>query len=735
MSLFSSLERSAGAQFVSQSSRSRIRCRANSPAPIFQPSPSNTSLRSFQRRCRSLAMGTISDVFITSLLMASFCKEHTPYTRRFSSASKHTAATRLAPMQENPPEAETTETPFDSDCSKEISQADLPVRNGKHVGREPLSAGKHTIGKGSSAGERLTFRSLTGQCPPMDFKVDHEAYEEAKRFNHGDARTLFKFYIDALGEEEGTKCLQVVLSNPDREICMPRRRIKNRTRDAFEVHGVRAIVSLLNDEHSSNQIIFRAYKELPKPGVSYLSPHSRGLLLHRFAKPRQRRRVDVLRYLGLVDDMNEASLEMSPSLWTAAIHLAGKSYTTVKKTDLKSALGVWRRMEHQGFVDSTSVTFNILFDIAIKAGQFKVADKVIVEMESRGLDFSRFGRVAKIFLKGLQGDADGVRQAYHDFIEAGEIVDTVVLNCVMASLIRAGEYDAAELMYDRMKDVHQSQLQGGYDGPYPSASDNYVAYRKASAKLGRVLGMTAFLRDKLPQHHQALQSSLPLTPDAKTFHIFLSYHANQSGDLDRFMAMLEDMEDIFAIPPQGMVYIFLFQGFAVHGDKPHSEWTLERLRNVWRSFLRALYNSRAEVDAKTRTKRRKAKLSWDNPLTKSSSHTLDMTTDSHDELDSPFMTKLVDSQRRAMLDQDDMSSAHDDHDEPDGDWRYENTVYLGRKLIVSCLRAFSVCGGPDAVLDVWPQIDRLWKVQSLKEADMMAVRTVLRQLVPMNKIL
>jgi pentatricopeptide repeat protein len=394
-------------------------------------------------------------------------------------------------------------------------------------------------------------------------------------------------------------------------------------------------------------------------------------------------------------------------------------------------------MEYEGCLTSTSVSFNILFDIAIKAGQFEVADRIVKEMESRGLDFSRCGRVSRIFFYGLQRNADGVRQAYHDFVKAGEIVDTVVLNCIMASLIRAGEFEVAEQMYERMKDVHQNApkyLTG--EGPlsaYPSPSDNYVAYRKASKKLGRVLGVTAFLHDKLPDHHRALQAVLPLTPDAKTFYIFLSYHALVSGNLVRVMALLDDMEATFSIPPQGMIYMFLLQGFSIHGGKSRTMWTFSQLKGVWASFLRAMHDSKAEVETKQRTKHRKAKLVWENPL-KRPGYDYATETAMGCSAETTNRTALLDKEMGTNLNglnEDASPSSFADPDwgdEPDDDWKYENGVYLGRRLIISCLRAFSVCGGPEAVIEVWTQIDRLWRSESQKMADIIAVKIVLDRL-------
>ncbi|PGH36311.1 hypothetical protein GX50_00816 [[Emmonsia] crescens] len=727
MSFFNSLERTAGFRLVSQAGLFYSPSSTPRPMRAVQLPPSSYIPRTMRLQSYLTNRTPISDLFTNSLIMAGLCRDHSPRKRRFAKLSRHSSNAAIQPSQDIQAQEKATNE------SNNISGQTA----GPHQGNSLVSQ-ERTI----ESSVTVNHNSHPSTSPP-DFTIDRAAFRRAAASKLDNTKHLFRLYIETLGKKEGLKSLQVVLSNPAREICMPQRKQPERyLPDALEIHGVQRLVDLLNDERSSNQQIFRAYKELPSPGVLYLSARSRRLLLHRFASPPRRLRIHAERYLKLIDDMAEASLYISPSLWTAAIHLAGKSYTSVKKPDLRSSLGMWRRMEHEGSVPSSSIAFNILYDVAIKARQWKVADKIIEEMKARGLELSRFGRVAHIFSYGLRGDAEGVRKAYHEFIQLGEVVDTVVLNCVMVSLLRCGEQHVAEKMYERMKDMyltlkaqHPELLSSTV---YPSPSDNYAAYRKATKRLGRVLGMTTFLRDKLPEHHRALQRAMPLTPDGKTFHIFLWHHANVTGDLARVMALLEDMKVTFAIPPQGMIYIFLFHGFAAHGGKEGTQWTYKRLKGVWEHFLRALYHSKAELSAKRGTKCRREKFLWESPLTDkpdSSSRELE----GAEEVDESA-SKLMSHDTERGVNRAPSSNASHGHgppnpfeeDETDDDWRYENTVYLGRKLIVSCLRAHAACGGPDAVLDIWVRIERLWKPESQKKADILAVRAVLEQLVPID---
>ncbi|ODH46484.1 hypothetical protein GX48_07421 [Paracoccidioides brasiliensis] len=724
MSFFNSLERSKG---FSLSPAGLFYVPSPDPRPIhLLLLPSSYFPRTMRLQPYLTSRTPISNQFINSLVLAGLCREHSLWKRKFSRLSRHSSHTAAIQPSQNTPEQH--KVAHKSDL---VGQAAEPHHTKPLMPKEP--------GKEASIGTDHKFHTCT--LTP-DFAIDHASFKRAAASKLANTKHLFRLYLEILGKEEGLKSLQVVLSNPAREISLPQQKPRERYRpDTVEIHGVQRIVDLLNDENSSNQQIFRAYKDLPSPGVLYLSTRTRRLLLHRFASPPRRLPIHAERYLKLIDDMAEASFYISPSLWTAAIHLTGKSYTSVKKCDLRSSLGMWRRMEYEGLVPSSSIAFNILYDIAIKARQWKVADKIIEEMKARGLKLSRFGRVAHIFSFGLRGDAEGIRNSYYEFIRLGEVVDTVVLNCVMVSLLRCGEQHVAEKMYERMKDMYITLKEQNPEilgsSVYPSPSDNYTAYRKATKRLGRVLGMTTFLHDKLPEHHRALQRAMPLTPDAKTFHIFLWHHANVTGDLARVMALLRDMRGTFSIPPQGMIYIFLFHGFAAHGWKAGTAWTFKRLKGVWKHFLRALYHSKAELSAKRSVKSRREKFVWENPLTDkpySSSREPERAEQADDErAESGSHNKERASESQVhSLNPSNGNGSPNPFEETDDDWRYKNSVYLGRKLIVSCLRAHASCGGPEAVLDVWAKIERLWKPEMQKKSDILAVRTVLEQLVPIN---
>ncbi|KAI4131052.1 MAG: hypothetical protein LQ341_006398, partial [Variospora aurantia] len=253
--------------------------------------------------------------------------------------------------------------------------------------------------------------------------------------------------------------------------------------------------------------------------------------------------------------MKEASIPLTESEWNSAIAYAGRCFVRVEATEVESALHIWKEMEREAGVKSGVVTFNILFDIATKAGKHVLAEMVLNEMKTRGLAYNRFS----------------------DLVEAGQIVDTVVMNCVIASLIRAGEFPAAQQVYERMKGlVHRRTGQ-----PIPRSD------WRASRDMGRALDKASRTMRNDHQALQRLQAEQCLAPNLRTFCILLDHHVYVTGELRQVTALLEEMQ-MFDVPLHGRIYVRIFKGFTYHGGMKYTSWTRQRLESVWTSLLSIL---------------------------------------------------------------------------------------------------------------------------------------------------
>ncbi|KAL8753404.1 MAG: hypothetical protein Q9184_005432 [Pyrenodesmia sp. 2 TL-2023] len=335
--------------------------------------------------------------------------------------------------------------------------------------------------------------------------------------------------------------------------------------------------TILEDETSTHEQIYKTYSQLPSVGVKYLSHYYRQLLLHRLSVIETKSKTAMLRYLTLMDHMKEASIPLLQAEWNSAIAYAGRCYARVEASEVEAALRIWKEMEQEAEVKSGTVTFNILFDIATKAGKYVLAEMILKEMKTRGLEYNRFSYVSLIYYYGIKGDGGAIRKTYRDMVDAGQIIDTVVMNCIIASLLRAKELPAAEQVYERMK-----QLVYRKTGQFVPNSD-----WRATRDLGRALDNASRVMRNDKEGLQRLQAEQFLVPDLHTFFIFMDHHTSVTGELRRITALLEDMQTL-RVPMHGRIFVKIFKGFAYHGGVKYTSWTRQRLETVWTSLLSTL---------------------------------------------------------------------------------------------------------------------------------------------------
>lgn len=344
-----------------------------------------------------------------------------------------------------------------------------------------------------------------------------------------------------------------------------------------EWFAVKHLNGVLKDGGSSQELIWQSYSALPHPGVSYLPSRLRRLLFRRISVVERKSNETMLQYLSVVDDMKVANLPLTEAEWNSAIAFTGRCFASVSAQQVELALRSWKEMEYEAKIRSGNVTFNILFDIATKAGKFVLAEMLLKEMQARKLSVNRLARVGIIYYHGLRGDGNAVRRAYRSLVKAGEIVDTVVMNCVIASLIRAGEPSAADLVYERMKVMYASK----------TGSALPVHDWKAARDLGRILNRAARDLRHNPKRRQRIQDETCLAPNLRTYAIFIEHHVTDKGELLRIKTLLEEML-ILRVPMHGMIFVKLFKGFATHGGVRYTSWTRAALESVWAALLSAL---------------------------------------------------------------------------------------------------------------------------------------------------
>lgn len=345
-----------------------------------------------------------------------------------------------------------------------------------------------------------------------------------------------------------------------------------------EIHKtyVEKIEGLLKHEESSHEEIFSCYKRLPSPGVVYLSTSTIRTFLAHLSVVERPDVASMQRFLSILDDMKRAHIHITRTEWTSAIYFAGRCFGKVSDEEVQSALYLWRDMETRAGLRGGVVTLNVLFDVAVKAGKYTLAELFIKEMEARKLKPHRHFRISLLYFYGVQQNGDKIRQTYQQLVAAGDIVDTVVMNAVIASLIRAGEPTAAEHVFERMKRLHASKPK-----PMPSPR-NWRERRELGLQLtweGRKLTQLGEA-----DQHRELQDSSPIAPDARTFGLLIRHHASKTGNIDRIEALLREMlyKDV---PLDGTILIVILHGFSNFGGVRYSSWTLDKLERIWAGFV------------------------------------------------------------------------------------------------------------------------------------------------------
>lgn len=479
------------------------------------------------------------DIFLHALARASLCKKH---------ARPHSTNSRPHARLQRPDHSHNHTT-----------SRDVPPRPSKFSTNNATEHAANAI----AALPREELRSIVEL---YDYEFDTEPiYEQPRR------RTPIPVPVEDIPPQPQHQTLDASAPPPE-----PRRELPG---DALQYTiQIQHVIELLENQETPHDDLFEAYQALPDPRISYLDDVYIRKIMHHFSVVEFRTEQSMLRYLSLVDDLTAANIPMTTGEWNSAISFAGRWLRRVSDVQVETATQIWLRMEREAGVKSDNITFNILFDVAAKAGKFALAEMIMKEMITRGLPANRYFRTNKIYYYGIKRDGAAVRRAYKDLVDAGEFVDTTVLNCVIASLIRAGEASAAEHIFERMKSIDAEKT-----GSKPVTK----GWRK-HRELGRVLDRAARLIRKRPEKkstvQEAVQEATPIKPNMHTYRLLIRYHAQESGNIDRVTDLLDEMHDM-RIDIHGSVFFQLFKGFQLHGGVRYSSWTRARLDKLWAVFL------------------------------------------------------------------------------------------------------------------------------------------------------
>lgn len=398
----------------------------------------------------------------------------------------------------------------------------------------------------------------------------------------------------------------------------------------------------LSDRSRSSTEIYELYRSLPAPRVPYLHWKTRGELLRRLGIMEKKDTHSMMRFMSVVDDHKACGAPIGTWVWNLALSFAARHVWKVSDVQVHQALELWREMEQKANVTSNVATFNILFDAATKAGMFRLADMIHQEMEARSIPFNRYHHVSLIHYRGIQGDGDGVRAAYTQLVKSDELVDNVVLNCLITAFFKCGEPDSADLVYSRMRTMHEKKLH-----KLLPARD---FHQRRSRRIGLYMRQTRAKEDLDSDQLKRLQKQSIVAPDAKTYSIMIKHFAEVAGDYMRCTQLLEERQ-LYNVPLRGEVFLSILYAFERFGDRRYSRWTLERLEEVWTALLEAVEHAtdgiflgkwhivvamrafaKAKAPERAFSAYEEAKPLWRDPTSEDLQHVMDVLKDIEDQV-------------------------------------------------------------------------------------------------------
>ncbi|KAI1471461.1 uncharacterized protein F4812DRAFT_414130 [Daldinia caldariorum] len=320
--------------------------------------------------------------------------------------------------------------------------------------------------------------------------------------------------------------------------------------------------------------VYDRYLALPEPRTSYITARLRHQLLAVLGMTEKKDSKSMLRYFSVVTDVKNSGFPLTLFEWNTAISFASRYVGRSTEVEVEAALQLWREMEQVAGIRASEVTFNILFDVASKAGKFDLAEMIYQEMVTRGFQFNRYHHVSLIHYFGLKRDTSGMRAAYKEMVESGEVIDSVVLNSVISGFLASGEEPSAERVYEKMKLSAR--------GSRPMPDRNYSMQKNIT----KILMMFARVAKKHPDMRPNFQKTALISPDLQTYRLLINHYGPRLGDLSKVAQFLDEMQ-VFEVQLHGAIFLALFKAFGRHGCGG-SDWSAARLVSVFKAFLDAL---------------------------------------------------------------------------------------------------------------------------------------------------
>lgn len=453
-----------------------------------------------------------------------------------------------------------------------------------------------------------------------------------------------------------------------------------------------------------------AFVDLPTPRLRYIEDVVALKLFQHLAWVEKRDWDNSQRYFALLEEAVGERVPLRTGDWNTAISFAGRWVQKTTTDEVKAAIETWLRMEREGGKSANNITFNILFDVAVKGGRFALADTIYAEMERRGLELNRYFRTSKIYYAGKRGDAENVRAAFRELVAAGEIVDTAIMNCVIVSLVRCGEIASAENVVGKMKRLHEQKF----------GTDSIQDWRDKRA-MGRLLDRSARqLREDENKHlssffgspysnddkKEAIQRSAPIAPDELTYRILIQWHAYTSGNFEKIRGYVEEVQAAGWKVHHNVFYV-LFAAFHKHGGYAFTAWNRKSLEAHWREYVQSVAGNAANEELAARLQDRVSKIT--------------ATKERHEIYPLDPSDAIESSESEA----DAREELEDDDEDTDPPPSHLAPTQFRASTVRLALAAFYKCAGAKRMVEVWEEVQHEWS--DMSDADRRNVESLVAE--------
>lgn len=150
---------------------------------------------------------------------------------------------------------------------------------------------------------------------------------------------------------------------------------------------------------------------------------------------------DPRRALELYDKSGSSKIKRTAAVFAAAAHACG-SELLPGGPDLQRALDVWRDMRDEN-VAPDAMLYATLVDVAGRAGERRVAERVTAEMERDGTPPTAAVFAALAGVAAREGDVTGVEHVLQDMTQRGVHPVREVFNALITAAARSGDAEAA----------------------------------------------------------------------------------------------------------------------------------------------------------------------------------------------------------------------------------------------------------------------------------------------------